>query len=144
MGSPRLFPARQLRTLQRRPPPAPSPPAQSLLAGGSYTFTLLAAAAEGTAQASAGWSGADFGEARGALLTVADGVVRVDRFPAEPKKDRPKAEMSLWYKTAKLFLKDARGELSKEAWMAEYVKRRLSYVARCWHVKKVRASSSSS
>ena len=48
-------------------------------------------------------------EARGALLTVADGVVRVDRFPAEPKKDRPKAEMSLWYKTAKLFLKDARG-----------------------------------
>ena len=66
-------------------------------------------------------------EARGALLTVADGVVRVDRFPAEPKKDRPKAEMSLWYKTAKLFLKDARGELSKEAWMAEYVKRRLSF-----------------
>ena len=30
-------------------------------------------------------------------------------------------------KTAKLFLKDARGELSKEAWMAEYVKRRLSF-----------------
>ena len=35
---------------------------------------------------------------------------------------RPEAEMCVWYKSAKLFMKDAKGLLNEQAFAAEYVK----------------------
>ena len=35
---------------------------------------------------------------------------------------RPEAEMCVWYKSAKLFMKDAKGLLNEHAFAAEYVK----------------------
>ena len=45
-------------------------------------------------------------------------------FAADPNEwdSRPEAEMCVWYKSAKLFMKDAKGLLNEHAFAAEYVK----------------------
>ena len=48
----------------------------------------------------------------------------IETFPTAPgdMSCRPPAEMCVWYKSARLFMRDARGLLTEEAFAAEYVK----------------------
>ena len=46
----------------------------------------------------------------------------IETIPLLPEMDRPPAEMCIWYKSARLFMRDARGQLNEHAFAAEYVK----------------------
>jgi hypothetical protein len=60
------------------------------------------------------------------LFRAEGGVLHVSVHALQPKSSRPAAEVSLWYKTTALFLKDCNNELSEKAWMAQFAKRNIT------------------
>ena len=70
------------------------------------------------------WTGrVDIGTEDKCWLIASDGAtLSVQEFLAT---ERPRAEMSVWYATSRLFLRDARGQLTERVFAAEYVKQRI-------------------
>ena len=59
------------------------------------------------------------------LIRCDGATLRVDTYP---RLQSPAAEMAVWYKNDRLFMKDARGMLSEQAFAAEYVKGRIRMI----------------